>query len=168
MTIVKRLHKLRNLSDEEKANYLEMVLGDDQSDNAIRTRLSCMAASTSPEVKAQVWQDLVSHDSKYSLYEKRALMAGFYSASDMDNYRVYAEEFYKCLPTFQLHHGFKYIQTFFTSMLPTLEIEDRHIVALMHVKMSVADTNAMYQNVLQDAIEKLLKIKRIREFSKSH
>ena len=88
------------MSDDEKANYLEMVLGDDKSDNAVMTRLSCVAASAKPEVKAQVWQDLVSHESTYSLYERRALMAGFYSATDMDNYRVYSEEFYKCLPTF--------------------------------------------------------------------
>ena len=154
------------MTDAVKAKYLDSVAGDDQSNDAISLRLYCEATSSKPDVKAQLWKELISADSKKSLYERRALMSGFYVTSDMDNYRVYAEEFYKCLPTFHQKHTYKYIETFFAYMLPTIEIEDKHIVALMQVKMSVPDTNAMYQNVLQDAIEKLLKMKRIREFSK--
>lgn len=168
VAIVKTLHKLQNLKIDDKARYLDMVLADDKSDTAVMTRLSCMAASATPDVKAQVWHDLLSPDSKYSLYEKRALMTGFYSGADMDNYRMYAEKFYQCLPTLSQEHTYKFIETFFANMLPTLEIDDGHIVSLMHVKMSVADTNGMYQNVLQDAVERLLKMKRIREYSKQH
>ena len=50
-------------------------------------------------------------------------------------------------------------------MVPTLEIEDRHIVTLINIKSKVPDTNKVFMNILQDNIELLLRIKNVREFA---
>ena len=50
-------------------------------------------------------------------------------------------------------------------MLPTLEIEDSHIVKLINTKSQVPDTNKVFMNILQDNIETLLRVKNIRERS---
>ena len=50
-------------------------------------------------------------------------------------------------------------------MLPRKVIEDRHIVKLITIKSQVADTNAMFNGVLQDGIELLIRSKRIRELA---
>ena len=48
-------------------------------------------------------------------------------------------------------------------MLPLFEIEDDHIVKLLTVKSEVSDNNNTFINILQDAIEKLVTCKKIRE-----
>ena len=50
-------------------------------------------------------------------------------------------------------------------MVPTLEIEDRHIVKLINIKSKVPDTNKVFMNILQDNIETLLRIKNVRAFA---
>jgi len=60
---------------------------------------------------------------------------------------------------------YKYLDTFFTYMLPRMNIKDSHIVKLVTIKASIADTNSMFMNILQDAIELLIKSKKIREFA---
>jgi hypothetical protein len=50
-------------------------------------------------------------------------------------------------------------------MVPTLEVEDKHIVKLINIKSKVPDTNKTFMNILQDNIELLLRIKNVRELS---
>jgi len=50
-------------------------------------------------------------------------------------------------------------------MLPTMEIEDRHIVQLLKIKGQVADTNVNYKKILQESIENLIKQRTIRDLA---
>ena len=90
-------------------------------------------------------------------------MGGFYAWDQLDVCSHFFDKFYDCLETMQDGHTYKYIETFFYSMLPRMQIEDRHIVKLMTIKSQVADTNSMYMNILQDGIELLIRSKKIRE-----
>ena len=146
--IVTRLHKSLVLSQEAKNALLEQVIGDDKSDLARNTRLTCQAATPTEDAKAEVWRELVDPQSKLSLYERRAQMAGFYSWAQVDVCQPYFDKFYEALPDLSAHHTYKYIETFFYSMLPRMRIEDRHIVKLMTIKSQVPDTNSMYMKVL--------------------
>jgi len=66
---------------------------------------------------------------------------------------------------FKDQHTYKYIETFFYQMLPRMHIKDEHIVKLMTIKTQVPDSNGMYNNVLQDGIELLIRSKTIREYA---
>ena len=84
-------------------------------------------------------------------------MAGFYSHDQLDVCRPYYDKYYAYLPHLDSDHGFKYVKAFFHWMLPTMEIDDKHLVALAIVKSQVPDTNSAYQNMLQDGLEDLLR-----------
>jgi hypothetical protein len=90
-------------------------------------------------------------------------MSGFFSASQIDLVRPYFDQYYDALPLIESQHGYKYLQAFTAYMLPTLEIEDKHIVKLINLKSKVPDTNKVFMNILQDNIETLLRIKNVRE-----
>jgi len=92
-------------------------------------------------------------------------MAGFFSAQQLDLVRPYFDKYYEALPDIESQHGYKYLQFFSNFMVPTLEIEDKHIVKLINIKSKVPDTNKVFQNILQDNIELLLRIKNVREFA---
>ena len=76
--LLKRVHKSSAVSDEVKAELLEKVIGEDKSDVSLNTRLTCKASSADPAVKAECWRDLTSAETKCSLHERSALMAGFW------------------------------------------------------------------------------------------
>lgn len=65
-------------------------------------------------------------------------------------------------------HTFKYLDAFFTYMLPRMQIKDSHIVKLVTIKAGIADTNSMFMNILQDGIEMLIRSKRIRDFAQEN
>lgn len=93
------------------------------------------------------------------------MMGGFYSWDQLDICEPYFDKFYDELGNLSGHHTFKYIDTFFYSMLPRMKIEDKHIVKLLEIKSKVPDTNSMYMNILQDGIELLIRSKTIRELA---
>jgi len=162
-SVVNIVGKSGNFSADEKSAFLELVLGDDKSDLANGVRLTCHAANPDPKVKAEVWKDLTDKDGTRSLYEKRSLMAGFYSLDHIDSCSMYFDKFFECLEQVHNDHTYKYLSTFFYMMLPRMRIEDRHIVMLINVKSQVPDTSSMFMNILQDGIELLLRSKNIRE-----
>ena len=61
-------------------------------------------------------------------------MAGFFSLNQIELVRPYINKFYEALPKIESEHGFKYLQSFNAYMLPSLEIEDSHIVKLLNIK----------------------------------
>ena len=95
-------------------------------------------------------------------------MGGFFAASQLDLVRPYFDMFYEVLPEIETKHGYKYLETFCGYMVPTLEIEDKHIVMLLNIKSKVPDTNKTFQNMIQDKIELLLRIKNVRECAKEN
>jgi len=58
-------------------------------------------------------------------------MSGFYNWKQIDLVRPYFDEFYEVLPTLYEKNTFKYFESFFYSLLPRMEIQDRHIVKLL-------------------------------------
>lgn len=90
-------------------------------------------------------------------------MEGFFSGGQLDLVRPYFDKYYEVLPLIESQHGYKYLQFFSNVMVPTLEVEDKHIVKLINIKSKVPDTNKTFMNILQDNIEMLLRIKNVRE-----
>jgi len=162
-SIVKAAFKSNELSTEEKNTLLHDVIGDDKSDLAKNTRLTCAASIADAESKEKVWNGLLDPKSALSSKERQAQMAGFYSWDQLDLCRPYFNKFYEILLQLESEHGYKYMEAFFYQMLPRMEIEDSHLVQLMVIKSQVPDTNSMFSNVLQDGIELLLRSKNIRE-----
>jgi len=71
-------------------------------------------------------------------------MQGFFSSSQLDLVRPYFDRYYEVLPDIASQHGFNYLQYFSNVMLPTLEVEDKHIVKLANIKSKVPDTNKVF------------------------
>lgn len=167
ISIVKCVYKSADYGDDHKKALMEEVLVDDKSDLATQTRLTCEAMTNDPVLKEKIWQELIDPKTTCSLYERRSKMAGFYSSTNQEVYLPYYDKFYDYLSDLHVDHTYKYIESFFYSLLPRKTIEDRHIVKLMTIKTQVADTNNMYMNVLQDGIELLIRSKTIREYAQS-
>lgn len=74
------------------------MLGDDKSDVAKNCRLTCGASIATAENKAKVWEQLVNEDCGLSMYEREALVGGFYSYDQLDILEPYFEKFFHVLP----------------------------------------------------------------------
>lgn len=77
--IVKAIHKKTSFSAEEKAKFLETVLGDDKSDVAANLKLSCEALLPTTESKEKVWNIITNEESGLSSYERAAYMGCFFN-----------------------------------------------------------------------------------------
>ena len=146
--IMKRLFKSGELTQEKKNSLLEEILGSDNSDLAKNAKHCCAASIATAENKEKVWNELLDPNSKYSAKERQAMMGGFYSFDQLELCRPYYNKFYECLQKLEQEHGYKYMNFFFFSMLPRMEIDDSHIVQLMTIKSQVPDTNGMFMNIL--------------------
>ncbi len=62
--------------------------------------------------------------------------------------------------------GYKYLESFFHSLLPTMQIADQHIFKLVALKNDTADSEHNFTKMLQDGIEILVRCMQIREFAK--
>jgi hypothetical protein len=60
----------------------------------------------------------------------------------------------------------RYFQSFFYSLLPTMNIADCHIVKLVSRKANTPDSNKNFSSMLQDGIEVLVRCQEVRTFAK--
>jgi len=77
---------------------LNKVLGDDKSDVAKNCRLRCKASIPTAENKAEIWEAVTSETSDYSMYEREAMISGFYSYGQLDILEPYFDKFFEVLP----------------------------------------------------------------------
>ena len=70
------------------------------------------------------------------------------------------------MPTISKGPSFRYFETFFHSLLPTMQIADQHIVKLVALKNETPDSEHNFTKMLQDGIEILVRCMQIREFAK--
>lgn len=68
-------------------------------------------------------------------------MGGFYSRDKLDEYEIFSQKFYENLNDLENKHSYKYLQSFFMSMLPTIKIKDTDIVKLLVLKNKISDSN---------------------------
>ena len=92
-------------------------------------------------------------------------MAGFYSWKQIDLVKPYFDKFYEVLPQIYEKNAFKYVENFFHSLLPRMEIKDEHIVKLLALKLSIPDNNTNFANLLNEGLELVMRSKSVREFS---
>ena len=69
------------------------------------------------------------------------MMGGFYSRDKLDEYEIFSQKFYDNLNDLENKHSYKYLKSFFMSMLPTIKIKDEDIVKLLVLKNKVPDSN---------------------------
>jgi aminopeptidase N len=141
---LKGLFSSNLLTTEQKRAHLQEVQGDDKSDLAQNCKLTCEAYIPTAENKAAVWKEITDPNSTLSAKQRQAQMGGFFSASQLDLVRPYFDKYYEVLPDIESQHGYKYLQFFSNFMVPTLEIEDKHIVMLANIKSKVPDTNKVF------------------------
>ncbi len=145
--------------------WMEKVIGNDDSDIAVRTKAACMAGLPDPENKAKVWAELTDPTSTLSLYVRTAKMSGFYSPDQLDLIKPYFQKYFEILPTLSQQTTFKYISTFFHQMLPTTVIEDSYIVKLVALKNDAPDTAKNFRTMIDEGIDVLIRTMQIREFA---
>jgi len=73
---------------------MEHVIGDDKSDIAENTKLTCKASLPDAAIKEETWRALIDVNSTESLKERSAKMAGFHTWNQLDITRVYFDKFY--------------------------------------------------------------------------
>ena len=125
----------------------EEFLKDDKSDLAKNTLLTVEAMTPDAAKKEQAWQNIVDAKAPFSSKQRGALMQGFYYGP-IELVRPYMDKFYTILPQVAEAHGNIFLESFFFSMLPRREVEDKHIVQLMTIKGQVPDTNSVFSNML--------------------
>ena len=136
---------------------LKKITGDDNSDIAINTRAKCMAGLPDAALKAKTWAEITDLNSKDSLYLKNAKIAGFYSWDQLDIISPYFDKYYEVLPVLNQGTTYKYMSSFFYTLLPTMQISDSHIVKLVALKNNTADSEHNFTKMLQDGIEVLIR-----------
>ena len=87
----------------------------------------------------------------------------FYNHKKLEASAPYFDDFYDQLLNIQKNFSYKYLESFFYSMLPRIQIQDSHIVKLLHLKSKIPDTEQRFVNILQDGIEILVNTKMIQE-----
>lgn len=83
-SILRIVYRSKEIILSEKENLLGKIIGDDKSDLALNTQLTCEASLPDPLIKEKIWQELINPQSKLSLYQKRAKMGGFYDFDQID------------------------------------------------------------------------------------
>jgi len=164
-SICKTVFKSPHLTNEEKMQLLEKVIGDDKSDIAKNVRIQCEASIPDPAVKEQVWKEITDPNSEISIKERQSKMMGFYARSQFDICKPYADKYYEELKDFDKKHSNKYVEAFMHNMRPTMEILDSHIVKLVAIKGNVPDTSSAYKKQLEENIELLIRCKTLREMA---
>lgn len=142
------------------------IMAYDNSDIAVNTRAKCLAGLPDAEMKAKVWAEICDTKSKESVYLRSAKIQGFYSWEQLDIISPYFDKFYEVLPELSQKSPHRYFQTFFYSLLPTMQIADNHIVRLVSLKANTADQNKNFSSTLQDGIEVLIRCMEVRQFAK--
>jgi hypothetical protein len=146
---------------------LEMILGEDKSDQADRCRAYCMASLPDPAIKAKIWAEITDPENKDSAYIRTSKMNGFYVRDQLDIIEPYFDKFYQVLPYAFKTMSYRNFSGFFSAMLPRVgEIKDEHIVRLVCLKQDTHDTDKVFMNQLQDGIELLVRSKEIRALNK--
>ncbi len=92
-------------------------------------------------------------------------MGGFYSYKQLELVRPYFDKFFEVLPIIYEKQPFKYIENFYHSLLPRMDIKDEHIVRLLALKLSTPDNNTNFANILNEGLELVMRSKRVREFA---
>jgi len=164
--ILRKVFEDPSIPREKKMAMMEEVMGDEKSDLAENARLTCMACLPDAEGKAETWAAITDPNSGDSMKESIAKMSGFYSRKQMDLVRPYFDMFYQVLPVLQKATGQKYMNAFVGSLLPTFEIDDSQIVQLVTLKNDTPDNEGPFANMLQDAIERLIKYKLTRNYAR--
>jgi len=103
-SIVVQIAKSSEVTSEFKKEVLNKHIGDDKSDLSKNLRITCEAAEADPAVKEKFWKELTDPNSTCSLYEKRAIMSGFYSWDQIDICEPYFDKFYEELGSLSQHH----------------------------------------------------------------
>lgn len=127
--------------------------------------MTCHAAIADAQNKEKVWKDITDPKSTFSSEQKGALMEGFWVQDQLELVRPFFDRYFEIIPEIESQHGFKYLGMFCLDFYPTVEVQDKHIVKLANIKSKVPDTNKTFQNTLQNAIERCLRFKNIREYA---
>lgn len=165
-SILSRLFKSRSYTYDQKMEHMTKVMADDNTDIAVNTRAKCMAGLPDAALKAKTWAEIVDCNSKDSVYLRTAKIQGFYSWDQLDIISPYFDKYYEELPKLSELSSYRYFQTFFYSLLPTMQIADCHIVKLVSMKADTADNDKKFSTMLQDGIEVLVRCMEVRNFAK--
>jgi hypothetical protein len=96
-TILTKTFKFSGMSKDTKMELLNKILGGDNSDLAINTRLTCLSGLPDADTKSETWKAITDINSSESLKERCAKMAGFKSWDQLELIRPYFDEFYDVL-----------------------------------------------------------------------
>jgi hypothetical protein len=92
-------------------------------------------------------------------------MGGFYSYKQIDLIRPYFDKFFDVLPQIYEKQAFKYVEAFYHSLLPRMEIKDEHIVKLLALKLQTPDNNTNFANTINEGLELVMRSKAVRDFA---
>ena len=103
-----------------------------------------MTSLPDPAVKERVWQELIDPNNTDSLYIKNAKMAGFYSLNQIDIVQPYFDKFFDILVEMKNTKVNKEFESFFWNLLPSMQVQDSHIVRLVSILQDTPDTDHIF------------------------
>ena len=159
---------------------IQQLLGDDKSDTAMATKLTCEAAMPDKEQKMKIWHQLtgiedesvvkkgISNVQKFSMQQLTAKLGGLFQWNQQESLEPIFDDYFKVIADkrFYSKQGYKFSQHFLLGLLPTSrEVTQDHVEQLKKIKETLkADPEVpqFYNKVLSDATEKFQRIVKLR------
>jgi len=91
---------------------------------------------------------LTGKDSGMSMYQKEALIGGFYSYDQLDILEPFFDRFFDVIQDVHQNSAARYFERFLYGLLPKMIIKESHIVKLAMMKSRVPDNDSKYMNNL--------------------
>lgn len=128
-----------------KNAMMQKVLGEDQSDLAVRSRMTCEAAMPIKENKLQIWRQLTGINEQnsnaqvgaFSIEQLGAKIDGVYQWNQQEVLEPLFNDYLKVIGDKRFYgtHGYKYTRNFVNNLMPTpREITQQHVDQFRSVK----------------------------------
>lgn len=157
------------------------VLGDEQSDLAVRSRMTCEAAMPIKENKQKVWRQLTGINEQnsnaqvgaFSIEQLSAKIDGVYQWNQQEILEPLFNDYLKVIGDKRFYgtHGYKYTRNFVNNLMPTpREITKEHVDQFRSVKDTLKSDHEVpqyYHKILANAFEEFERIVSLRTAAKN-
>jgi hypothetical protein len=165
--ILKHIFRSRIIADSEKEDLLKIEIErDNNSDRALRAKLTCYASQPKKEVKNELWNKFVYQSTSDSLYNMEAFMSGFSSRDQLDLVEDYLKnKFFEVLKDVGKNNDFFYVRDFVGSLSPSYYVDEETIEKLQLLCKSIEDLDQVHKCVVElvDDMKRMLKAHRLCE-----
>lgn len=152
----------------EAQKYVLAESETDTSDQGKLSKLYCEAAYPVQEVKARVWEDLMTNGEKYSRYERQSIMSGFNVDRQKQVLSQYGQQFFDLVLKVVAERDKEFYIDFCDHLIPTYMDDTWVIENLEQVIPKFPEDKFEVVRVLKEGTEYLKKFKNGKDLSREY